>query len=377
MSEVEHVVVIGGGVAGCATAYELSAAGVRVTLVEREGIGSQASGWSAGGINPLHGIPAPLASFALESYRLHLALWPELERLTGQKLGARRISMALVAANDSEVVPLLELRDSFEMTDGFSAQWLEAIELREQEPRITADIAGALLTFGNGVLDSQRLTLLLAEAARALGATVQAGTVSAIQHADRRVTGVVMDGTTVPCDAVVIATGPWTGAAQEWLDYPLPVEPLKGEILRMTMPGRPLPCDVVAPGISLFARPDGQVWLASTQERRGFDREPSTWAYDTLFGNATALMPALEEATLIQQTVCLRPVTPDDLPILGPLPGWEGAYVATGGGTKGILLAPAMARAVADLIVHGSTAIPVEMCTPSRFAAGQRGGTTS
>ena len=88
-------------------------------------------------------------------------------------------------------------------------------------------------------------------------------------------------------------------------------------------------------------------------------------------------MPALEEATLIQQTVCLRPVTPDDLPILGPLPGWEGAYVATGGGTKGILLAPAMARAVADLIVHGSTAIPVEMCTPSRFAAGQRGGTTS
>ena len=61
MSEVEHVVVIGGGVAGTATAYYLSAAGVRVTIVEREGIGNQASGWSAGGLNPCQGIPAPIA----------------------------------------------------------------------------------------------------------------------------------------------------------------------------------------------------------------------------------------------------------------------------------------------------------------------------
>src|SRR4051812_10529292 len=106
MSEVGHVVVVGGGVAGCATAYELSAAGAQVTLVEAEGIGTQASGWSAGGLNPLQGIPAPLAAFAMASYRRHLALWPELERLTEQKLGGRRISMALVAPDDSEVVPL-------------------------------------------------------------------------------------------------------------------------------------------------------------------------------------------------------------------------------------------------------------------------------
>ena len=67
MSEVEHVVVIGGGVAGAATAYYLSAAGVRVTIVEREGIGSQASAWSAGGLNPLQGIERPLLPFAMES----------------------------------------------------------------------------------------------------------------------------------------------------------------------------------------------------------------------------------------------------------------------------------------------------------------------
>lgn len=370
MSEVGHVVVIGGGVAGCAIAYELSAAGAQVTLVEREGIGSQASGWSAGGLNPLQGIPEPLAEFAMASYRLHLATWPEVERLTGQKLGGRRISMAYVAPDDAEVVPLLELRDAFEMAraDGFSAQWLEPVELEEQEPRLSPELEGGLLTFGNAIVDSHRLTVLLAEAAQQQGATVRAGTVSGIQREGQRVTGVVLEDGVIPCDAVAIALGPWTGIAQEWLGCPLPVEPLKGEILRMSMPGRPLAFDVVAPGISLFARPDGQVWLASTQERAGFDKQPTEAGYQKLYGNATVLMPAVKEATLLQQTVCLRPVTPDDLPLLGALPGVQGAYVATGGGTKGILLAPAMGKAIAELILQGSTSLPIAVCDPARFA---------
>jgi glycine/D-amino acid oxidase-like deaminating enzyme len=194
--------------------------------------------------------------------------------------------------------------------------------------------------------------------------------VTGIERAGGRVSGVVVDGTVFACDAVVIAAGPWTGAASAWLDVPLPVEPLKGEILRMQMPGRPLSFDVVAPGISLFARPDGQVWLASTQERAGFDTSPTEAGYQQLYGNAVALMPAVKDATLIQQTVCLRPLSPDDLPILGPVPGVEGAYVATGGGTKGILLAPAMGRAVSDLIVKGSTTVPIAACDPARFTEG-------
>ena len=149
-----------------------------------------------------------------------------------------------------------------------------------------------------------------------------------------------------------------TGQAEPWLGFPLPVDPLKGEILRMSMPGRPLGFDVVAPGISLFARPDGQVWLASTQERRGFDKEPSESAYRHLFGNATALDTAIKDATLLQQTVCLRPVTPDDLPIVGAVPGCAGAYVATGGGTKGILLASAMGKAMAELHHPGQHVAP-------------------
>ena len=367
MSEVGHVAVIGGGAAGCACAYYLSAAGVRVTLVEGEGVAAKASGWSAGGINPLHGIPAPLAALAMESFRLHLALWPELERLTGRALGARRIAMALVAPDETAIPPLLALQDGFAAAAGFSARWLDAAALRALEPRIAATVAGALLTQGNGVLDSYRFTDALAAAAQRHGARLRVGTATGLRHAGRRVTGVRCGDTVVPCDAVVVAMGPWSQAAAAWLGRSVPVEPLKGEMLRTAAPGPPLACDVVAPHVSLFGRAGGETWIGTTMERRGFDTEASEVARQTLFGDAVRLMPALAQARLVRQTVCLRPVTPDGLPIVGKVPGWEGVYLATGGGPKGILLAPAMGRAVADLLLTGRTTFSIASSSPERF----------
>jgi glycine oxidase len=367
MSEVGHVVVIGGGAAGCATAFYLSAAGVKVTIVEREGIGQQASGWSAGGVNPLHGIPDPLWAFAMASYRLHLPLWPELQRLTGRDFEARRVQMAMLAPTEADVAELLALGEGFSAAEGFSARWIDMAELRAIEPRVTADGAGALLTEGNGVVDSHQFTAALAEAAERQGATVRAGAVGGVEQAGGRVSGVRLGDDVIACDAVVVAMGPWTGAAGAWLDCSLPVEPLKGEMLRLDPLGPPLGCDVVAPVASLYGRADGQVWIGSTQERNGFDKQISEAAYRTLHDGAVSLMPALANARLIQQTVCLRPATPDDLPIVGQVPGRKGAYVATGGGTKGILLAPAMGWAIADMIMTGSTDLPVETLDPARF----------
>jgi glycine/D-amino acid oxidase-like deaminating enzyme len=79
-------------------------------------------------------------------------------------------------------------------------------------------------------------------------------------------------------------------------------------------------------------------------------------------------MPAMADATLVEHTACLRPVTPDWLPIIGRAPGWENAYVATGGAKKGILLATGMGKAIADLITTGSTALPIAPYAPERFA---------
>jgi glycine/D-amino acid oxidase-like deaminating enzyme len=79
-------------------------------------------------------------------------------------------------------------------------------------------------------------------------------------------------------------------------------------------------------------------------------------------------MPAIAEATLLQQTVCLRPVAPDWLPIIGRAPGWENVYLATGGAKKGILFSTGMGKAIADLITSGTTQLPIGLCTPERFA---------
>src|SRR6185503_6038173 len=132
------------------------------------------------------------------------------ERVSGKPLGARRISMAYVARDDAEVSEQLELRDTFEdgRADGFSGQWLETAEFLTLEPRISPRIAGALLTYGNGVLDSHRLAVLLSEAAERLGATVRAGEVSGLRRSGSRVTAVEVDGAELACDAAVIAMGP-------------------------------------------------------------------------------------------------------------------------------------------------------------------------
>ena len=139
MAGTSEVVVVGGGVAGCSVAYYLALAGFQATVIEREGIASQVSGFSAGGLNPLEGaqIPGPLAPLAIESYRMHLKLWGELQQETGIDYQGRIISLLKVAFDESEVADLNKSAELFNAArdDGFSARWLERHELLKMEPR--------------------------------------------------------------------------------------------------------------------------------------------------------------------------------------------------------------------------------------------------
>ena len=112
MAETREVVIVGGGVAGCSVAYYLALAGVKSTVIEREGIATQASGFSAGGLNPLEGanIPGLLGPLAIESFRMHRQLWAELNDTTGIDYEGRIISLVKVAFEESE---LPELEESF------------------------------------------------------------------------------------------------------------------------------------------------------------------------------------------------------------------------------------------------------------------------
>ena len=111
----------------------------------------------------------------------------------------------------------------------------------------------------------------------------------------------------ISCDTVVLAMGPWSTDAEAWLGVKVPVEPLRGEILRTELPGQePLAHDLSGPGVSLHSR-RGLVWIGTTEESRGFDVEPSEATRRSLMESAAKLMPAMAEARLVKHTVCLRP----------------------------------------------------------------------
>ena len=372
MNQVEDVVIVGGGASGCAVSYFLAKAGVKSTTIERDALAANASGYSAGGLNPLEGagIPGPLGPLAIESYRMHAEIRPELAELSGVDFGYKIISSVRVAFDDSELADLQTTHDIFESADDdFSAEWLDASQLRELEPRISGDAIGALDTRGNAILSSYRYTLALAKTAETMGARVVSGCVTGVRTSGGRVTAVLTDSGEISCDAVVFATGPWSGQVEEWLGVPVPIESFKGEILRMKLGGPPLDRDFHSVDVDLNHREDGQTWVGASDERKSFDRNPSAQARAISLSRAASLMPDIRDAELVLHTACLRPRSPDWMPIVGNAPGWDNAYLSTGAGKKGILLSPGMGKAVADLMTSGATDVPIEGFQAERFTA--------
>ena len=374
MANNPEVVIIGGGAAGCATAYNLSLAGIRCTVIEREGVGTQASGYAAGGLNPLEGtnIPGPLGHLAMESYLLHSDLWEPLKESTGIDYEWRRIELIKVCFDHSERPDLRETHQRFNelANKDFSADWLTAQELQELEPRIAPESSSGLLVNGNASVNSYQYTLALAKAAENMGVSFISGSVTGIQLQNDRVTAVKLDSATIPCETLVIATGPWSQDAENWLGTQIPVSPLKGEILRLELPGTALQYDFSGGGGSIYSKPDGQIWCGSTEEWKGFSKDLTESAKLSIMKGATTLIPRLADATLVLHTACLRPVTPDWLPIIGPAPSWSNVFLATGAGKKGILLSPAIGKSISDLITEGKTSLSIDSCLPDRvFAA--------
>ncbi len=370
MKRVTEVAIVGGGAAGCSVAYHLAKAGIKSTIIEREGIASQASGFSAGGLNPLQGagIPGPLGPFAMESFLMHLEMFGELQSGTGISYDGRIISLVKVAFDEAG---LPELQDTFDIftgaDDAFEAQLLEPKDVMEWDLRVAPDVIRGVHARGNAALDSYKYTLALVQAGEKLGVTVRSGTVRGLERTNGRVTGVLLGEGVLSCDAVVVAMGPWSREAEAWLDTTIPVDPLKGEILRVELPDRRLSPDLSGAAGSFHPKPDGQVFCGSTEAWQGFDREPSDAARQNITTDSVRLMPDMAQARLILHTACLRPVTADWLPIIGLAPGHENVYLATGAGKKGVLLSPGIGKAVADLISHGETPLSIGPFDPQRF----------
>ncbi len=364
------VVIVGGGIAGTATAYYLGKAGIKTTLIERDSVGSHASGFAYGGLSPLGGagIPGVMAEIAQETMRLHFELAQNLPEETGINMEFRQRPSLALAFTDEEVEKLKAPLAWQQAQPGYKVQWLDKAGAKAVEPRISDETLAAVYIEGGADVEPYRMTLALTRAAENMGMTIRHGRVAGLKWSGSRVAGVVLENGEVACDQVVLAMGPWSADAGEWLKMPIPVRPLKGQIIRLKAPGPPLECSVGWQKNYATTKPDGLLWTGTTEEEAGFDENPTQAARDQIIESLLKILPCMAEAELAEHTACLRPLPADEWLLLGSVPNCEGVYMCTGAGRKGILLAPAMARVTADLMVKGSTSIDISAFDPGRFA---------
>ncbi len=381
MPETADVIVIGAGVVGCSVAYYLAREGVKVTLLEREAIGSGASAHATGSLSLLGAEFSPGASFemARASYAEFHQLVPELEDATGMDLLYQRRPSLRLALDDEEVDLIQELMVWQE--PHVKMRWIDALEVQSIEPRLSSSIVGAVYEDESAQLDSYRFNLALARGSELKGAAILHWEVTGLIANGSTISGVKTASGDMHCGAVVVAAGTWSRAFTPWLGFPVPVCPMKGERLLLNYPGEPLPVLISSPRRGhMISRLDGLTSVGSTGGRdydqrdlfagEEFDRQPTESARLELLQRAIDVLPDLERAELVQQLAGSRPLSPDSKPIIGPVPGREGIFLATGHTTKGIHLGPVTGRIIADYIRHGYTEAVSDMSEflPDRFA---------
>jgi len=341
-----RVIVCGGGVIGACTAYFLAQRGIEAVVVESTDVACAASGKSGGFLARDWCDGTSLAALARRSFDLHAEL---AERYGRDRWDYRRLETLAVAAG-----PGMTGRAG----RGERPGWLgpgAVVQGRLGGEATTAQIHPARFTRG------------MLELAEERGASLRRGRVEGIDIGeDGRLRGAVVDGETVMGDAVVIAMGPWSILAARWLPLPA-VHGLKGSsvVFRSTEGVAPqaLFVDCAAEtgetgSPEVFPRPDGTTYVCGLPSEAPLPLDPADVAPDAgarerLVAMTASFAPELARAEVLIEQACYRPVTRDGLPLIGPIAGVEGAYVATGHSVWGMLNAPATGEALAERIAEG------------------------
>lgn len=371
MAKTRDVVVVGGGVVGCAIAYELTKFGLSVAVLEARRIADEASSVAAGMLTPLAESPrpGPFTDLALAALREYRAVAAEIREASGVDIEYAASGVLRVALNEEQE---LAARTTLEWQRelGLEVAWLDAEALREREAAITPEARGALLSLEEGHVHAHRLTTALAIAAHHRGAQVRQGTpVIGLLTEGHRVTGVRTPSGDVHAGQVVLAAGPWTGELTAGLGFPLPIRPVKGQLLALAALTAPIRHIVYCSGTGyLVPKADGTILVGATQEEAGFDKRVTVRGVRWLLDGAEQLVPGLGNAEVRELRAGLRPGSPDGAPALGPLPGWEGLTVASGHFRNGILLGPITGRLMAQLVATGQPERDLSPFDPGRFA---------
>jgi glycine oxidase len=366
------VVIVGGGIIGCAAAYYLAArGGVRVALLERESeVGAESTKAAAGILNPFYAAsePSPYFDFCVEAHALYHTLVPELRDLTGidpqfLKWGV----LGLLLDDDDEKAATEKIR--WQRERGLSVERLTPEEALRREPAVTPEIRGALYFPQDFHIDNGLLVEALAEAARRRGAEVRLGAaVTGLLREGKRVTGVETETGRIAAGSVVLAAGAWCAPLGRLIGREIKVEPARGQIVVMGARETFTRTVVYAKEQYVVPRLGGEVIVGSTLEFEGFDKRATAEGIRHVLERGIEMVPGLRDLTFKSVTAGLRPYSADTHPILGSFEDVPGLIVATGHSRKGILLGPFSGKIVADLVLDGKTAVPIGSYAPERFA---------
>ncbi|MFD9035514.1 glycine oxidase ThiO [Streptomyces sp. NPDC059567] len=377
MSRTSDVLVIGGGIIGLVTAWRAAQRGLRTAVVDPEpggGAARVAAGMLAA-VTELHYGEETLLALNLASARRYPGFVAELRDATGHDVGYRACGTLAVALDADDRAHLRELH-ALQTRCGLESEWLSGRDCRRLEPMLAPGVRGGLRVDGDHQVDPRRLAAALVTACERAGVVFHRALAERLTVVRDRAAGVLLaGGEALEADQVVLAAGSLSGRLAGVPDDALPpVRPVKGQVLRLTVPGayapflsRTVRAVVRGSHVYLVPRENGELVVGATSEELGWDTTVTAGGVYELLRDAHELVPGITELPLTETRAGLRPGSPDNAPLLGPtaLPGLR---LATGHYRNGVLLTPVTGDVMADLLTTGVLPDEARPFTPRRFS---------
>jgi D-hydroxyproline dehydrogenase subunit beta len=371
------VAVVGAGIVGCSAALELARRGASVCLVDRGEVSGGTTGLGEGNVLCCDKRPGPELALAIPG----LALFDEIEELLGEEAGIRRKGALVVHADESSWA-LEEARVAALQAAGVRCSLLPAAEVTAREPSLSGALLGASWFPDDLQCAPRAIARGLAREAAALGAVVETGVeVLSIDTGKGLSTG----AGALAAAQVVLAAGAWSAPLARTAGLHLPVEPRKGQLVRLER--RPdflrhkvidgsymaaVESDDAGLQVSTVMETtlDGHVLVGSSRERRGFDLTVHPSVSDALVAEAARLAPGLERLEQDAAWAGLRPWLPGGLPAIGPTAAADGLLVATGHEGAGVAHGPITGRLIAQAVCGEEPELDLTPFDPDRFSPG-------
>lgn len=339
MERTSDVLVIGAGIVGSMLAYLLACSGRSVRLLDRGRPGGEASGAKAGLLTTVAegSGKGPYLDLSVQGLTEMQKIIQQLQDETGIDCWLECHPLYRIATNERER-DMMFARYQELCEQGGLEEWLEPEQVRREQPFFSPRITGAMRSPKEYHVAPALLLKAVLQSARQRGVIVQENTaVTAFLTEGRRVIGVDTGTECYFADHVILANGAWSPELLKLVDIDLPVIPLRGQMLGISLPGFELPCLINTARGYLVPKRDGHIVVGATQENAGFAKEITIAGISHLL-KVLSVVPALVQAKMNYTFVGLRPMSSDGMPLLGPLPGWEGLHVTTGHAQHGILL---------------------------------------